>query len=36
MDDVKPRDLVAKAQKTSAKAIEQKLRETQEKKNGQK
>jgi len=36
MDDVKPRDLVAKAQKTTAKAIEQKLRETQEKKNGQK
>ena len=33
---MKPRDLAAKAQKTRAKAIEQKLREEQEKKNGQK
>lgn len=36
MDDVKARDLVAKAQKTRAKAIEEKLREARERKNGRK
>jgi len=33
---MKPRDLAARAQKTRAKAVEQKLREARERKNGRK